>query len=289
MPPATPSASPSAAPFSASFHASHSTISCAVRRQWRLHHSLRHRRLSRLLQHYQLRRRSHPLVRRLLHYPLYHSPHRQRHICRLLRCPPTSAVTSSTAPQRHHLLCHWLRLLLHRWSCHQRHHRRAISGTVCCTSHAPPLSTIQHLRLRQWLQAIGGTSIMRRLQHHQQHYTPSVALFTYISGTISARFDVCTRSHTWLDNLRWQPYRQFYIDARHRWALYPVTGLNHCYSSYIIRPTVRQLYHHLPTAMSPATLPIISLAALLAMLQRPQLHHRSRRHSCPQPSVTCAV
>ena len=186
-------------------------------------------------------------------------------------------------------ICHWLRLLLHRWSCHQRHHRRAISGTVCCTSHAPPLSTIQHLRLRQWLQAIGGTSIMRRLQHHQQHYTPSVALFTYISGTISARFDVCTRSHTWLDNLRWQPYRQFYIDARHRWALYPVTGLNHCYSSYIIRPTVRQLYHHLPTAMSPATLPIISLAALLAMLQRPQLHHRSRRHSCPQPSVTCAV
>ena len=54
-------------------------------------------------------------------------------------------------------------------------------------------------------------------------------IITYISsyaihGTISAQFDVYTRNHPWLDNLRWQPYRQFYIDARHRWALYPATG-----------------------------------------------------------------
>ena len=74
-------------------------------------------------------------------------------------------------------------------------------------------------------------------------------IITYISsyaihGTISARFDVYTRNRPWLDNLRWQPYRQFYIDARHRWALYPATGLNHCCFSYIIRLTVHPPRHH---------------------------------------------
>jgi hypothetical protein len=49
----------------------HYTISCAVEQQWRLHHSLHHRRLSRL--------------------------------------PPTSTATPFTAPQRHHRLRYPLR------------------------------------------------------------------------------------------------------------------------------------------------------------------------------------